>query len=200
MGAETLEKEKKMENSNRTHPLVIAAAVAVLASSALAAAVLTGVLPSAVSKNADQGSLPEPAAVSSSAAPVQPAAPSTQARQHTLARAAVCASCGVIESVQSYEAAAPTSGVGAVAGGVTGAVVGNQFGRGAGRTAMTLLGAAGGALAGNAIEKNTRKHLTYRISVRMDDGTHRTLTREAPPAQVVGERVRVVDGQLEHLS
>lgn len=40
---------------------------------------------------------------------------------------------------------------GTVAGGVAGAVVGNQFGDGRGRTLMTGVGAAGGALAGKEL-------------------------------------------------
>lgn len=40
---------------------------------------------------------------------------------------------------------------GTVAGGVVGAVVGNQFGGGTGRTVLTGVGAAGGALAGHEL-------------------------------------------------
>ena len=38
--------------------------------------------------------------------------------------------------------------IGTIAGGVAGGVVGNQFGGGNGKTALTVLGAVGGALAG----------------------------------------------------
>jgi len=61
---------------------------------------------------------------------------------------------------------------------------------------MTILGAAGGALAGNAIEKNVKKHYSYRVTVRMDDGPFRAVsqsTQSSTPAVAVGERVRVVD-------
>lgn len=185
-----------MEQNNRTHPLVIAAAVAVLASSALAAAVLTGVLPSATSRPADGTTL-------ASAAPIPPtrAAPAAQERSRRLARAPVCADCGVIESIQAVETSGQASGLGAVAGGVTGAVVGNQFGRGSGRTAMTVLGAAGGALAGNAIEKNAKKHTSYQIVLRMDDGSRRTVMQSSPPAMTTGDRVRLVgNSTLERVS
>lgn len=184
-----------MDNNNRTHPLVIAAAVAVLLSSALAVAVLTGVMPSA-----NSGSAPESALATGAASPAQRTGPASAASR-PLARRAACDNCGVIESIQPVESSAPTSGIGAVAGGVTGAVVGNQFGRGSGRTAMTLLGAAGGALAGNAIEKNTRKQTSYRVVLRMDDGSRRTLIQAALPAAGVGERVRVSgDSSLERVS
>lgn len=185
-----------MEQNNKTHPLVIAAAVAVLVSSVLAAAVLTGVLPSATSKVAGGTALP-----SEVAAPARRAVPVATEQQRAPARKAACADCGVIESIQSVESSGPTSGVGAVAGGVAGAVVGNQFGRGAGRDAMTLLGAAGGALAGNAIEKNAKKQTSYRVVLRMDDGTRRTLTQPSPPVAGIGDRVRLSGGStLERAS
>ncbi|OFZ99284.1 MAG: hypothetical protein A2Z64_13850 [Betaproteobacteria bacterium RIFCSPLOWO2_02_67_12] len=81
-----------------------------------------------------------------------------------------------------------------MAGGLTGAIVGNQFGRGSGRTVMTIAGAAGGAYAGNSIEKNVKKHTVFRVTVRLDDGTVRTLTQSQPPPFAVGERVRIVNG------
>jgi outer membrane lipoprotein SlyB len=92
------------------------------------------------------------------------------------------------------------SGLGAVAGGVTGAVVGNQIGRGNGNTAMTILGAAGGALAGNEIERNVKKRYSYRVKVRMDDGTFRAVSQIGAPAVEVGERVRIINGALVALS
>jgi outer membrane lipoprotein SlyB len=61
---------------------------------------------------------------------------------------------------------------------------------------MTLLGAAGGALAGNEIEKNVKKRYSYRVKVRMDDGTYRAVSQISAPAVEVGERVRVVDGTV----
>ena len=61
---------------------------------------------------------------------------------------------------------------------------------------MTILGAAGGALAGNEIEKNVKKHYSYRVTVRMDDGSFRTLSQSSAPAVAVGERVRVVNGTV----
>jgi outer membrane lipoprotein SlyB len=83
------------------------------------------------------------------------------------------------------------TGVGAVAGGVAGAVLGNQIGNGNGRTAMTLLGAGGGAYLGNEIEKNTRAATRYTVTVRMNDGSYRTLQRSTLPNVSVGQKVRV---------
>jgi outer membrane lipoprotein SlyB len=112
------------------------------------------------------------------------------------ARGSACESCGTVESIHAVELKGNASGLGAVAGGVTGAVVGNQIGRGHGNTAMTVLGAAGGALAGNTIERNMNKRYSYRVKVRMDDGTYRVLSQIGAPAVEVGERVRIQEGAV----
>jgi outer membrane lipoprotein SlyB len=88
------------------------------------------------------------------------------------------------------------TGIGAVGGAVAGGVVGNQFGSGGGRTAMTLLGALGGGLAGNSVEKHLRSSTSYSVRVRMENGKTRYFTyHEAPPFQR-GEHVRVENGTL----
>lgn len=102
---------------------------------------------------------------------------------------AVCASCGVVESVQAVKTEGQASGVGAVAGGVIGGVLGNQVGGGDGKKAMTVLGAVGGGIAGHQIEKNRNASTVWRVTVRKDDGTRVTLTRREPWS--VGARVRV---------
>lgn len=96
-------------------------------------------------------------------------------------RAAVCAHCGVVEAVRAVQRKGEGSGVGAVAGGVVGAVVGNQMGGGDGRKAMTVLGAIGGGLAGNEIEKRSKSTTEYEVRVRMDDGTLRSFTSSTSP-------------------
>ncbi len=157
----------------KLHPLVAGAAVAVMIFSALGIAAITGALPGALSqKGAD-----------SAQAPVEP-------------RAAACPSCGTIESIRAVELKGEATGLGAVAGGVTGAVVGHQLGDGRGQDAMTVLGAAGGALAGHEIEKNVRKHVVYRVTVKMDDGSFRTVSQASAPAFAVGDKVRVERGAL----
>ncbi len=90
------------------------------------------------------------------------------------------------------------SGVGAVLGGVAGAVVGHQIGGGTGRDVATVAGAVGGAVAGNAIEKNrsTTVRETYRVSVRLDNGTARSYDVPSAGELRIGDRVRVENGQL----
>ena len=121
----------------KTHPLVLGAAASVMVVSLVGAAAIGGLLPNARSDKTDT--------------PAQSSAPAADSARHGVlrpaARDSACASCGTVESIRAMEIKGNATGVGAVAGGVTGAVVGNQLGRGNGNTAMTTLGAAGGALA-----------------------------------------------------
>jgi len=175
----------------KTHPLILGAAASVMVVSLVGAAAIGGLLPSAHSDKADG---PAPAAAS---APAARAGHNNNTSAPKLAAYAnSCASCGTVASIHAIELKGDASGLGAVAGGVTGAVVGNQIGRGNGNTAMTILGAAGGAFAGNEIEKNVKKHYSYRVTVRMDDGSFRTVSQPSAPAVTVGARVRVVDGTV----
>jgi outer membrane lipoprotein SlyB len=125
----------------------------------------------------------EPAARTPSEPPAVPPAP-------------VCRDCGSIESIQEVKAPGEGSGVGAVAGGVAGAVLGNQVGGGRGRDLATVVGAVGGAVAGHQVEKRVRTHSTYQITVRMDDGSLRTVTESTQPAWRTGDRVRVQGDRL----
>jgi outer membrane lipoprotein SlyB len=129
-------------------------------------------------------------------APAHKAQPATQHASNDVTpletqRAQVCATCGTIEGVRAVEQKGKGTGVGAVAGGVAGAAVGNQFGHGNGKAAMTILGAIGGGLAGNEVEKRVRSETVYEVRVRMDDGSMRTFTQKTAPTP--GARV-TVDG------
>ena len=84
-----------------------------------------------------------------------------------------------------------TVGLGTVAGGVIGGLLGNQVGGGSGKTAMTVLGAAGGAFAGNKIEENMKKVTVYQVRVRMNDGSTRNV--EVSSSVPVGSKV-IVEG------
>ena len=106
----------------------------------------------------------------------------------------ICHECGVIESVREVEKTGEGSGIGAVAGGVAGGLLGRQTGGGRGRDVMTVLGAIGGAVAGNAVEKNVKKVKTYEVAIRFEDGSSRLLSQDTPPAWRTGDRVRLVNG------
>lgn len=132
-----------------------------------------------------------PHAAAGNAGPVasasEGAAPPAPARK-------VCSVCGHVESVNTIKRQKPTTGVGAVAGGVVGGVLGNQIGSGNGRTLATVAGAVGGGFAGNEIEKRTHTETVYRVGVRMDNGTLRTVeTGIAPP---IGEAVTLKNNVL----
>jgi outer membrane lipoprotein SlyB len=105
---------------------------------------------------------------------------------------------GVVESVlELKQAAEKSNGVGPIAGGIAGAVLGNQFGKGMTRNVITVAGAAGGALAGTAIEKNVRATTHWAITVRLDDGSYSTINSDAQPFWHGGERVRLLNGKLQ---
>lgn len=106
-----------------------------------------------------------------------------------VAAAPACASCGVVEAVTPVQQQGEGTGLGAVAGGVLGAVVGHQIGGGSGKKAMTVIGAVGGGVAGNEIEKRQRATTVYRLKIRMADGTLRSVTQAQQFA--VGQQVKV---------
>ena len=112
------------------------------------------------------------------------------------ATANICSNCGVIESVNAIEQPGEGTGLGAVAGGVAGALLGTQIGQGRGTTAATIAGAAGGAFAGHQVEKSVKKTKHYEISVRMEDGSFRTITQQSDSGLMSGDKVKIVDGAI----
>lgn len=107
---------------------------------------------------------------------------------------------GVVDSVTVAERSSGGPGLGAVAGGIVGGVLGNQVGSGRGQTAATIAGAVGGAYAGNEIEKRRQsgETNTYRLSLRMNDGSYQTVTDDTGTFRV-GDKVRVTsDGKAVH--
>ena len=75
-------------------------------------------------------------------------------------------------------------------------MLGNQVGSGNGRTAATIAGALGGAFAGNKVEENTGRNSHFEVLVRLQNGGTQTLSFANDPGYRVGEKVRIVDGQL----
>jgi outer membrane lipoprotein SlyB len=126
---------------------------------------------------------------------VKPAAAAAAVAPEPVRVAAVCSYCGVVESVQAVQRKGQGTGIGAVAGGVLGAAVANQVGHGNGRAAMTVLGAVGGGLAGNEVEKRARSETVFEVRIRFDDGSVRTLEETSAPK--VGARVEVQGNKLK---
>ena len=126
----------------------------------------------------------------------QQAQAAQQYAQQPQPQAAYCPTCGTVVAISAVRHEGHGTGIGAVGGAVAGGVVGNQFGAGGGRTAMTLLGALGGGLAGNSVEKHLRSTTSYSVRVHMEDGKTRYFTyREVPPFRD-GEHVHIQNGGL----
>ena len=177
--------------SRRPHPVMLAAAASVITFSLLGVGAITGLIPSAYSNNSGDTQKSQLSDERSSGG--------KDSIRRSVAQA-FCANCGVVDAIRAVQVEGSASGIGAVAGGVTGAVVGNQIGNGHGRDAMTVLGGVGGAFAGHSIEKNINRHTVYRVTVRMDDGSFRTVSQSHTPTMVVGSKVRVSNGSLMELS
>lgn len=107
------------------------------------------------------------------------------------AQPVACSNCGVIESINLVKDA---SGLGAAAGAVAGGLLGNQVGKGKGRTLATIAGAVGGGVAGHYGEKYLRKR--WDVVVKLDDGTHKTVSFDTEPGYAVGDKVKVVNNTL----
>ena len=108
----------------------------------------------------------------------------------------ICRNCGTVSEITPIEKQGEGSGVGAVLGGVVGGVLGHQVGSGRGRDVATVAGALGGAYVGNQVEKNKNTVVAWEVRVRLEDGTNQVMRYTTQPAFRVGDRVRVMDGQL----
>ena len=110
--------------------------------------------------------------------------------------AAVCQNCGTVTSVRTVSRQGDAGNVGPLAGTAIGGLVGSQIGSGSGKTAATIIGAAGGAAIGTEVERRQKATTSYIVNVRLNDGTTRSFTYGSAPGYREGERVRVVDGRL----
>jgi uncharacterized protein YcfJ len=152
--------------------------------------------PKTVVANNTYSTAPAPAPVASepyyAPAPVQVAAAPAAPAPAPI----VCNNCGVVEAINAIQQQGDASGAGAVIGGVAGGVIGHQVGSGRGRDLATVLGAVGGAVAGNQVEKSKKATTAYDVVVRLNDNTQRTVRVTTTPDYGVGQKVKVVDGQV----
>jgi outer membrane lipoprotein SlyB len=162
----------------RISPLAAGVAVSVVIVSLIGVGAVTGMLPRALSKKQNDFLQKQNDVRAADSEPRSVTAFS-------------CALCGAIESIRVVDVRDEARVVGAAAGGFTGAVTDMDKGN---TGAATVLGAVGGVFAGNEMDKKTRR--VYRVTVRMDDGSFRTVSLSSPPAFAVGEKVRVVEGKL----
>jgi outer membrane lipoprotein SlyB len=210
-----------MEAMKRLHPLLTAAAISLTVFSAVGVAALTGLLPHSSSKEAStsvaapapQATIENAIALPADSMPAAVPAPVSRPGPKRIARASTPPVAqapqpveapqpvvrpgllGTVESVREVEQPGEAKGAGAVAGGVAGAVLGHNIGDH--NKLVTVLGAAGGALLGNHIEKQARATKNWEISVRFDDGSTQTLPSEAAPFWHQGDRVRLNEGKLQ---
>ena len=182
--------ETRQARPKLLYPALVIAAISVTLFSLLGIAALTGVMPSARSNQQEAAVANTAAKAASTEKSGQTTAPASTSK--TRVAAASCVGCGTVQSVTTVERPSSTTGVGAVAGGLTGALLGSQLGRGGGRTVTTIAGGAGGAYLGNKIEQNTSRTTAYKIVVRMEDGSQRTIYQAEPPNVVIGGPVQIV--------
>lgn len=110
----------------------------------------------------------------------------------------VGATCGAVTAVGKAEINEGDANnvLGTVAGGVLGAVIGNQVGEGKGKDIARILGAVGGAYAGNRVQSARNKTTVYRVTVQLDDGSTKDFDHAVDPVLQVGARVKIVDGAI----
>jgi outer membrane lipoprotein SlyB len=114
---------------------------------------------------------------------------------HAQGKGSKCANCGRVAHITAVEQSDWKKYAAPAAGAVAGGVIGNQFGGGSGKTALTVVGALGGAFVGHKVEEKSRDK-AYDVVVAMDDGSQRTVTYKSAPPVREGDRVRLRNGQL----
>jgi outer membrane lipoprotein SlyB len=112
--------------------------------------------------------------------------------------APACPECGTVTGIREIEKPRKT-GSGTATGAIIGGVLGYAIGGHGNRTAGTVVGAAGGAVAGNVYENRAGTNNTYEIGVMFDDGSSRVVHQDSHPSLTQGMRVRLVNGMLQRL-
>jgi len=108
-------------------------------------------------------------------------------------QSAYCPLCGTVESIRTLELRIVPEEAGVEVSGTAA-----RKPSGPEKASTTPLGTVAEAVTGGAGEgeRNLNKRFAYRITVRMDDGSYRTVSQSSPPALAVGDKVRVVEGRL----
>ncbi|HYT96668.1 MAG TPA: hypothetical protein VEO36_05065 [Casimicrobiaceae bacterium] len=105
---------------------------------------------------------------------------------------------GTVESIVQVDRQKYAPGAGAVTGALVGGGLGSIAGQGWGKAAAVIVGAVGGGIVGNEMQKN-QTELIWEIGIRYDDGGYGTITQAQSPGLRIGDRVRVTDTGLEIL-
>jgi outer membrane lipoprotein SlyB len=206
----------------RQHPLLIAAAIAVILFCLIATAAIMGWIPSRLGgagsptlSDADRLALSskmqqqdDAAAVAATPAPLAAAALPAPASAVAPLPAPVRESPVVIPAPVAQ--AAPERAWCANCGNIesireiTTRAHGSGLGAGAGAVLggllATVAGAVGGAVVGNQVEGRMEADHSYEIRVRLDNGKYRTFHQHNAPGWRDGDRVRIVNGGLRSVS
>ena len=103
---------------------------------------------------------------------------------------------GYVDRIEVITRGTGDNVAGTIIGGIIGGLIGTQIGSGRGRTAATIAGVVGGAAAGNVIEGRRRAdNETFRVTVRLDNGSTQTIMQENINDLQTGDRVRL-DGNI----
>lgn len=187
------------ETKSKIHPLMAGAAVAVIIACGVAVAAVTGNLPGSNAQKAEPIA-PQATPAAPAKTPSANTKPTQVASAPTVAQAkARCMECGVVTDVRIVEEKGQGSGIGAVAGGVVGAVVGHEVVDGKNQGLATVAGGVAGAVAGHEIEKYNKTKKTHNVSVKMEDGSTKTIAYAEPTAWKPGDRVKVSGTKLERI-
>lgn len=114
-----------------------------------------------------------------------------------------CYDCGTIVAIEQATATQGSNIVGPVLGGIVGAVAAKEIARKntdsqGRRNVATAAGAAGGAIAGNAIQNRVEgSRAGYNIHVRMDDGRTVVIHQNDVGGLRNGTYVRVQNGYVQ---
>jgi outer membrane lipoprotein SlyB len=99
---------------------------------------------------------------------------------------------GTVERIEVINQGDGNAIAGTVIGAIVGGLVGSQIGGGTGNTIATVAGVAGGAYVGNQVGSRQRSaQESFRVTVRMDNGTLQTVTEPSVADLRTGDRVRV---------
>ena len=104
---------------------------------------------------------------------------------------------GVVNRIEVVNKSASPGIAGTVIGGIVGGLIGHEIGGGSGQTATTILGAAGGAAAGNMVGKRALgPDETYRVTVHMNRGGYEVVTQDNITNLRRGDKVRIENGHI----
>jgi outer membrane lipoprotein SlyB len=134
--------------------------------------------------------LPPPILSSPSPSSPAPAGPSTAT--------AGCERCGTIESIRqavTKDQWTPLGSVPSTADLGPSAMTMYKIGKGFSNEGQVFVGAAGGTVY--RTQPNQRNITRWEVTIKMDDGSTRSLTQNYEPLMQVGDRVRVFGTQIE---